>query len=170
MIVRAFVVAFLLGVQLGCAARGPTFGFQRNEAEEDQIAVEYAPYRSKGRGSIAGRAFLRTSAGNVYAARQRVVLTPVTSLSERLVEEGARTGQWSTDELTRHSAVLWSTRTDMAGTFEFNQLPPGEYFLVCKIPWSSASGAGTTDVVGRVRIAGDERIDFLLSGALGTAP
>ena len=167
---RALSLVLAFAMVAACAPRGPTFGFQRNEDESRRLAGEYAPYRQKGFGMIAGRAFVHTPSGrSVIAVHQAVELTPVTTLSQQAVDEGMRSGDWSGANLARQHAVVWSTRTDEQGRFDFNGLPPGEYFVICRFPWSDGGSSGETILVGRTHLAQYEQKDVVLTGTV-TAP
>ncbi len=169
---RLLLLALTALTTLGaCAPRGPTFGFKRDADETRRLAGEYAPYRQKGYATINGRAYLQTPTGQAMnAVYQSVDLTPVTSLSQQAIDEGIKTGEWSASSLAKEHAVVWQTRTDDQGNFDFNALPGGEYFIICGVPWSEGGKSGTTILVGRTHLAPTEQQDFVLTGVVASAP
>lgn len=132
--------ALLVGaLQLALGAVGCAAIFVRgdgvSEEERQQIAEETAPYLEKGTGVISGVVRVQTDYGVFVASRgTQVALTPATTIaSERfqkhVVEDNELPAQ-------RKAELVLFTRTDAAGRFHFDRLPPGEYLIVSPVRWS----------------------------------
>jgi hypothetical protein len=165
--ISALLLGALIGANLGaCASRGPTFGFEPDRAREQRIQAEYAPYRQRGDGAISGRAWLELPDGRrVLASRSGVKLTPVTSLSRDFIDEALRSGDWSSQVLARERAVVWTTRTDEQGHFDFTMLPPGDYYIICTTSWRDTAGhTQDTILVVQTHIGEGELREVVLVG------
>lgn len=114
-------------------------------------AAEYAPYRKPGSGKVVGQAFLKTVGGDVkYGAGDNVALMPVTSLTSdvwnKLVLQNL-----PVQNLLATPHVLDCGRKavgDGEGHFEFDNLPPGEYYLYCVILWGVPGESGVQSTGG----------------------
>ena len=169
--IRAGVAVVVVGLLAGaCASRGPTFGFKPDRAREQQIEHEYAPYRQRGSGAIFGQAWLTLPGGQrVLANRRAVKLTPVTSVSRLFIDEAMKSGDWSTQVLARDRAVVWSTRTTEDGSFGFNQLPAGDYYIIAHAGWTDATGhPQETILVLQVTLSAGEERNVALAGSVPT--
>lgn len=100
--------------------------------------AEYAPYAGKGTGRITGTAFLKTRGGDVkLGAGCTVSLNPVTNYSREFFvrtvmhEEPLQPADPRATEFNR------LTVADATGSFEFTDLPAGEYYLSCAILWQA---------------------------------
>jgi hypothetical protein len=102
-----------------------------------------------GSAKIVGQAFLKTVGGDVkYGAGDTVWLHPVTSL----------TNEWFTKHIVQgvplaagnpHSYDFRRQAiADAEGRFEFDALPPGDYYLTCSITWGVPSDIGTMPTGG----------------------
>jgi hypothetical protein len=163
----AVPLAALIGLSVGaCASRGPTFGFQPDRQREQRIEAEYAPYRQRGEGVFSGRAWLELPDGRRQAAaRSAVKLTPVTSLSREFIDEALRSGDWSSQVLARDRAVVWTTRTDDQGHFDFSMLPAGDYYIICTTGWRDAAGhSQETILVVQAHLGEGELREVVLAG------
>ena len=98
--------------------------------------AELAPYSRTGTGKITGQAFLKTVGGDVkYGAGNAVWTHPVTSLTtewfSKAIVQGIPlvAGNPHTDDYRR------TTVADAEGRFEFDNLPPADYYVTCAINW-----------------------------------
>lgn len=168
-VLSAALIASSLGA---CASRGPTFGFEPDRAREQRIQAEYASYRQRGTAVISGRAWLELPDGRrVLASRSAVQLTPVTSLSREFIDEALRTGDWSSQVLARERAVVWTTRTDDQGHFDFSMLPPGDYYILCTTSWRDTAGhTQDTILVVQTHVEDGELREVVLAGNVTPQP
>jgi hypothetical protein len=111
--------------------------------------AELVPYSKSGTGKITGQAFLKTVGGDVkYGAGNDVWIHPVTSLTtewyDKIVVQGIPlvAGNPHTDDYRR------KTVADAEGRFEFDNLPPGDYYISCAITWGVPSDLGVTPTGG----------------------
>ena len=107
------------------------------------IQSEYASYDIPGTSKITGQAFLKTRGGDVkYGAACQIHLNPVTSLSTEWFEKGVKEGILLKDLPSNHPAWKYHhvTMGDGEGRFEFENLPSGEYYLMCPIYWEIVVG------------------------------
>lgn len=160
--VAALLLASLLLLN-GCAAL-----FSRDhvsDEEREQIAEETAPYAQKGTGVITGVVRVDTGYGPFVASRNtQVALTPATTIaSERfqryVVEDNELPGQ-------RKAELVLFARTDAAGRFHFDHLPPGEYLLASEVRWSptgKGEDAHTEVTYARVTLADGGRADVVVT-------
>ena len=134
---RNRAVAILFFVLAGCASVTP------QERTAVYNPAELAPYSKPGTGKIVGQAFLKNLGGDVkYGAGNMVWLHPVTRL----------TTEWFTKHIVHGIPLLaGNPRTDdyrrqaiadAEGRFEFNGLPPGDYYLTCSITWGVPTDIG----------------------------
>lgn len=138
---RVLAVAALL-LFAGCSTYRPKVRY---------IEEEYAPYAKDGNSSLSGKAFLTLKSGEIKAgAAQPVYLVPVTSRSTEAFERGiARNRMVEPEEEPASEIVKKCNRTvqaDRDGKFRFEKLPPGEYYVYCKIYYKRLN-AGTADGV-----------------------
>ncbi len=98
--------------------------------------AEFAPYAVPGTSTITGQAFLKTRGREVrLGAGNTVQLLPVTSytteLRKRVTLGGERVGPVD----PRIEKYRRTTIADGSGSFEFRNLPAGEYYVTCVITW-----------------------------------
>ncbi len=104
--------------------------------ERPFVALEYEAYRVDGAGSISGQAFLKTRGGDVkFGAGNVVHLKPVTTYSEEWFEREILGGEELEAADARADHYHWTTRADGFGGFLFQSIPPGRYYLTCRITW-----------------------------------
>lgn len=151
-------------LQNGCAAL-----FVRNDdvsdADREQIAAETAPYLQKGSGRIAGVVRIETDYGAFIASRNTTVaLTPATTIAKErfekyVVEDNELPAQ-------RKAELVLFTRTNAAGRFHFENLPPGEYLIASPVRWSptgSDDKAHTEVPYARVTLGEGEQADIVVT-------
>jgi hypothetical protein len=130
-----FTVLCLLCFGQGCVAeRKATF-------DEKQLT----PYAGKGTGTVTGQAFLKTVGGDVkYGAGNKVLLVPAIDWTREAYERGIVHGETLSPAppAVTHKLEEYSHTTvaDGSGNFEFHELPPGSYFVACKIVWQVGGG------------------------------
>lgn len=99
--------------------------------------AEFLPYAGTGSSNIIGQAFLKTRGGDVkYGAGNEVILIPVTSYTRETIERYVIRGENLEQHDQRYSKYRRTTRADGQGGFEFNNIPAGDYYLVCGIFWT----------------------------------
>lgn len=100
------------------------------------IEAEYAPYKARGSGVIEGQAFSRNGLGEVRAAAGRsVYLNPVTSYSKEWWNAVVMSGRQIEPSDPRIDEFNRETKADISGSFKFEGLPPGEYYVFCADAW-----------------------------------
>ena len=111
--------------------------------------AEYAPYARAGTGKITGQAFLKTVGGEVrYGAGNTVALHPATSLTNEWFTKVVVQGRDLVPGDLRANDYRRITTADAEGRFEFNNLPPGEYYVTCGITWGVPSDIGVLPTGG----------------------
>jgi hypothetical protein len=106
--------------------------------------AELVPYSRTGTGKITGQAFLKTVGGDVkYGAGNTVAIHPVTSLTTEWYDKGVvqgiplGPGNAHADDYRKTTVA-----EDGEGRFEFDGLPPGDYYVTCEITWGVPSDLG----------------------------
>ena len=125
----------------------------------DEPALQ--PFVGKGTSTITGQAFLTTAGGEVrYGAGDTVSLSPVTPYTTDRVESlVAARGPIVADILApqndlRLQKYIRTVVGDGSGNFDFQNIPAGDYYIVCPIFWSVPNFAlGITDQTGGVAFA-----------------
>jgi hypothetical protein len=144
---HSLATILLVGLATSIAGCGPS------KTQEALIQKESAPYRQRGNSSIAGRAFLVAPDGHqIPASMEEVYLTPVTTWSEGRVAEVVASNKIPSGS-DRAAAVWWTTRADSSGGFSFEELPAGEYFVICGIAFSHRGDAVERVAYARVMVA-----------------
>jgi hypothetical protein len=113
---------------------------------------EFQSFVGKGTATITGQAFLKTVGGEVrYGAGDPVILTPVTPYTTEalLAERSLRLPQ--TDP--RLLKYLHTVIADGSGNFEFQDIPPGDYYIKCAIVWVVPDQNGIIEQTGGVAYA-----------------
>jgi hypothetical protein len=130
-----------------------------------EIQQDTAPYQLKGSGSISGVVTIDTARGTLVAGEgTQVGLTPATRdavarFQEYVVEK---------NELpeNRQAQLLWFARTDAAGRFRFDGLPPGDYLLASRTSWSpsgDSSGNRSEVTYARVQLGAGEQANVTVT-------
>lgn len=149
----------------GCAILA---GDHVSNDERARITAETAPYVQKGTGSISGIVRLETDYGVFVAGRNtEVVLTPATTIAkERFEEEIVEDNEMPRE---RKAELVLFARTDAAGRFRFEALPPGQYLIASPVRWSP-TGRGEDayfDVpYARVTLGDGEQADVVVTRAV----
>lgn len=140
---RAISAVAMTVALFGCATLPPMV--QRPEFQES----EYLELAKEGTGTVRGQVFLRTRGGDVkYGAGSEVTLNPVTSYSRFWYSEGHVKNQRLSPPDSRQDKYIISTQADGNGNFEFNNVPPGKYFLVSNVTWEIPITAYTSSTQG----------------------
>lgn len=139
-----------------------------SDDERAQINDETAPYLQKGTGTISGIVRLETDYGVFVAGRNtEVVLTPATSIAQRRFEEHiVEENEMPRD---RKAELVLFARTDAAGRFRFESLPPGQYLIASPVRWSPTGRSDDAyfDVpYARVTLADGEHADVVVTRAV----
>lgn len=115
--------------------------------------AEYQPYLGEGAGTIAGEACLWTRNGELMRVPERgVYLWPATAYVTEHLEREVLEGDvlWFAPD-ARLYKYRRETRSDKAGRFEFEKLPPGEYYLTCLFDWHDTLVPPREDVISELR-------------------
>jgi hypothetical protein len=131
---------------------------------------EYKSYSGEGTAAIYGEAFLKTRGGDIKkGAGCQVHLNPVTSYSTEWYERQIVGGQVLVFGDQRAVPYHRETVADSNGAFEFDKLPPGEYYVACPIFWEVPVGIYATMVPtggwahARVKVGPGERKKVILT-------
>jgi hypothetical protein len=127
---------------------------------------DFAPYFVKGTATVKGQAFLKTMGGDVkYAAGDEIRLFPAVDYTREIVEYSKIGGADNIDE-----TWLKYVRKDVAGgfgNFEFNNLPPGDYFLETAIFWEVPGRYGLIKSGGiikkQIKVLNGETVTVILT-------
>lgn len=112
---------------------------------------DYEPYVRSGTGRIVGQAFLVTRGGDVkLGAGRQVILNPVTPYSTEHYERHVLKGEPLEQPDPRVSQYSRETIADGEGRFRFDNLPAGEYYVLCWITWEVATGRYSTYQTGGI--------------------
>lgn len=126
----------------------------------DESALQ--PFAVKGTSNITGQAFLKTAGGEVrYGAGDNVLLIPVTPYTTEKIQafvgvegEGssivAGIGLLSLQGDDRMQKYIRTVVGDGSGNFEFQDIPAGDYYIVCPIYWNVPSEYGGMEQTGGV--------------------
>jgi hypothetical protein len=115
------------------------------------------PFGGKGTSTITGQAFLKTAGGEVrYGAGDNVLLIPVTPYTTEKVEwfVGANSinagiGIMALQNNLGLQKYIRTVIGDGSGNFEFQNIPAGDYYILCPIFWSVPD----SDMTGGVALA-----------------
>lgn len=139
---RHWLCALLFLLTVGCA-------MQRQPRLTQVNLDEYTPYDVSGTAVIYGDAFLKTRSGDVKkGAGNKINLNPVTTYSTEWFERMIIGSQLLVQADMRVHKYHRETIADSDGKFEFEGLPPGDYYLACRITWEVPIGYGQTSVTG----------------------
>ena len=121
----------------------------RHDLLNDQ---EYAPYRFAGNSVIEGQVVARRSADETsYGSNCQVRLMPVTTETSKYVERVVLAGK--VEALSdRPGQVSWITTADDMGRFRFTSLPPGDYYLTCRMAWRQDGKTHDGMALGRAHL------------------
>lgn len=161
---RAIAVSFL--VMAACAP-------QRVPVNAVFDPQEAAFIQRSGNGVITGQAFMRQLGGNVVTcAGETMYLIPVTRYSTERIQiiygntQSGRSyvgGPVPIDAPPEYSQYQKTSTCDAQGNFRFDQVPPGEYYLVGRVIWAAGSSPQGGSQMRRVRVAPGQTQTVLLS-------
>ncbi len=144
-IILLYAVVLLIA---GCAAPTQSISMKFE-------ASDFEPFMTKGSGKISGQAFMKTRAGDVkFGAGCTVWLTPATAYMKELVrikDQGFNVSNHTQDTAGAIQKYIRTTVADGTGNFEFNNLPPGEYFVECNVTWEFVGQFGLVTTGGLIR-------------------
>jgi uncharacterized protein YodC (DUF2158 family) len=110
---------------------------------------EYQPYAGTGEASVSGQVSMKAGGGQVTSGGgcKEVLLEPVTSYST----------EWFEREIVKHEALgtpdpralsfRRTAQTDATGSFRFEKLPAGSYYVACLMQWDRWIMQGTRPVM-----------------------
>ena len=164
---RKFVVASSLVVALAACRSAPTSPF-------DATAAAYI--NAEGKTKIAGHAFFRDEKGTViYAAGEHVYLMPVTAYAEQRMRQvfgdarytPAKYLPWD-DADPAFKKFMRSTKAESTGTFAFEKVAPGDYYVATTVSWRPENSFITMGgaIYEKVTVTGKEKdaIKVIVSG------
>ena len=130
-----FLLIIIPLLMSGCATMRPV-------VQRIQFPVEeYELLQQEGTAIVCGQAFMKTRGGDVkLAAGNEVLLNPVTSYSEQWFEETYLQNKDLSLPDLRYRKHILSTIADAEGSFEFKNVPPGEYYLTTRVIWEAPVG------------------------------
>ena len=145
---HAVKVLLSLGLAIGCQIQARP----REVLERIPFpAEEYEALTSTGTGAVSGQAFLRTRGGEVKtAAGSEVILNPVTTYSEQWWDEAFIGGSDLTAPDPRYGEYWRAKTVDAQGSFRFDRVPAGEYFITTVVFWEAPTAYGLQPQGGRV--------------------
>lgn len=139
---RACVALCVVALLGGCAQHP-----QKRLATFDP--AEYAPYAGSGPCSISGQAFLKTQAGDVkFGAGEEVFLNPVTAYSTEWYQRIVCRNEILEAADPRCAEYCRRRIADADGRFRFDGLPPGDYYVACRIVWAYGYSSGVYQRTG----------------------
>jgi hypothetical protein len=113
--------------------------------------AEFAALPKIGTASVKGQIFARQRGGGVIkGAGSEIYLNPVTSLSQQWFDEAMKGNEMAGDADPRYLVAGRTAFADADGRFEFNNLPPGDYFVTGMIQWEAPTQFGVARQGGRV--------------------
>ena len=164
------IISALLGVIVlasGCVTTTPIERLPFPQEEYDELP-------ETGTGVVKGQAFLRTRGGNVItSAGSRVYLNPLTTYSiqwylaylEDL--EDPFNNVVLSDPDPRLMEYIRETIADASGSFRFENVPPGTYYLTTEVSWDAPTGSGFRPqggiLVREIRVEDDRETEVIIS-------
>ena len=128
---------------------------------------DYQPFAGKGTATIAGQVFLKPAGGNVrFGAGDTVSLIPVTPYTTEAMTASRSDESPSLDP--RLQKYIRRVVADGDGDFEFQNIPPGSYYIQCPIFWDVQVGYGNRERAGgfvyaQTQVNGGETIRVMVT-------
>jgi hypothetical protein len=131
--IKKFATLSMIAALVGCAAPPPAT-FSPLAFDE----AEYAALPTSGTGIIRGQVFAKTVGGDIKkGAGENVVIFPATKYGTQRYQEQVLGGKLaaSTPD-SRYNKNVFVKTSDGDGKFEFNEIPPGQYYIFSQVTWS----------------------------------
>ncbi len=144
-------------------------GAQREVQRPPFPVAEYQALERKGTATVTGQVIMRTSMGPRFGAAEEVFLNPVTSYSTYWYTEGYLGNKNLAAGDPRQDEFIYSTNADGSGSFQFDNVPAGDYYLSSSVRWSGPGqyiGQIYTYnewIVDRVRVEPGARVQKILT-------
>jgi hypothetical protein len=135
MIFRSIALALVAASILsGCASAPPAQRIAFNEAEFQRLP-------QTGTGVVEGQVFTKTLGGDVkYGAGEEVRLIPATSYGEQWWQVAVLEKKEMSAPDPRYINYIRTTQADGSGSFHFEDVPPGRYFVSSRVAWYAPTG------------------------------
>lgn len=131
---RKALVILTATLLASCAQQQPRSNLSFNEFP----AAEYASLATTGTGSVSGQVFMKTRGGDVkVGAGNEVMLIPVTSHSRTLFLAYQQNVAPNNAPDPRAKPYTRRMIAGVDGDFEFNDVPPGDYYLAGSVNWEA---------------------------------
>ena len=134
---------------------------------------EYLSLPQSGSGKISGQVFLKTTGGEVkYGAGSKVWLNPKTSYSDQWYsiqqQNNFNIYGYGIKKLNnpniRISDFVKETQADGFGYFNFDNVPPGLYYLSSGVIWQPIKGAPQGGLIVKIiKVVDDKEIEIMLT-------
>ncbi len=110
------------------------------------LRQQSAPYGQPGTARIQGQIRLPVGGGLIVVPPATpVFLTPATTWMQAQVRQQV-VGADRLPKRVDAGEIWWVKNTDTGGRFSFSELPAGDYFVLCSVAWTTASGKAETQV------------------------
>ncbi|WP_330113946.1 hypothetical protein SA496_14330 [Pseudomonas sp. JS3066] len=141
---RAVVPLLALTLMAGCAQAPKPIEFGTFPVSE------YQALPKTGTSTIAGQIFMKTRGGDVkYGAGTEVVLVPVTSYTTPLLEAYQQDRPITAPD-PRVKEYSRRMLTDGTGSFRFEKVPGGSYYVIGSVSWEAPTQWGLSKQGGHL--------------------
>ena len=144
-------IIYLLGIALlslfaGCGTPAPYV--MRNKLDHSTMQQ----YLQEGNTKVTGQAFLKTRGGDVkYGAGNTVKLYPAVAY----IDEYSTIPWFQSSNIQGRDSgwynYIKTTTSDGTGNFEFDRIPPGNYYIETSVTWQVPSSSGLSTQGGTVK-------------------